>query len=98
MNVKLAGVFTGTHDREVFTAWITKFALTTGIFSKRVELCSDISDSMVSVVGGRLEHYHGKDWHQRKEDAIRRAREMQAAKLKSIDAQRKRIMALKFEV
>ena len=42
--------------------------------------------------------FHGKDWHRSHEAAIFRAKEMQAAKLKSIDKQRARIAALKFEV
>lgn len=87
----------GENKRERFTAWITKYALTEGIFTKVVELCANISDDMVSVVHGPANIcYHGKDWHRTKEAAADRARQMQANKLKSIDQQRARIAALKF--
>jgi hypothetical protein len=81
-------------DREQFTAWITKFALTMGILEKQVELCNP---TMIKVPEGDGAYYHGIDWHRTREAAIARAKEMQAAKLKSIDKQRKRIAALKFE-
>lgn len=85
------------RDREVFMAWITKYALTEGILKMQVEDCFNISPDMVSKVNGPLNHFHGKDWHRTHEAAIRRAKEMQAAKLKSIDKQRARIAALRFE-
>jgi hypothetical protein len=83
-------------ERERFTAYITKYALTSGILAKDVELCHEISTDMISVIEGRNECYHGKDWHRTEAAAIVHAEEMQAAKLKSIDKQRKRVAALKF--
>jgi hypothetical protein len=80
--------------RTRFTAYITKYALTDGIEVKEVEDCFDTADDMVSA--GRLEIYHGKDWHRTMANAVKRAKEMQAAKLKSIDKQRARIAALTF--
>jgi hypothetical protein len=85
--------------REIFTAWITKYALTEGILKMKVRDCFDISADMVVKVDGQgyEQAFHDKDWHRSHEEAIARAKDMQAAKLKSIDKQRKRIAALTFE-
>jgi hypothetical protein len=80
-----------------FTAWVTKYALTEGIMKMQVEDCFDTSPNMVKKVNGQLTFFHGQDWHRSHADAIKRAKEMQAAKLKSIDKQRARIAGLKFE-
>lgn len=72
-------------EREKFIAYITKFALTGGIFEKRVELCSDISADMVSVVGSpHHETYHGNDWHRTIDSARERAEQMRTAKIASL--------------
>ena len=87
-------------ERERFTAWITKYAMTDGILERKVEDCFDISAAMVKDIQTREYsgiYYHGKDWHRTKAEAIKRAKEMQVAKLKLIDQQRKRIAAFRFE-
>jgi hypothetical protein len=85
--------------RQRFTAWVTKYALTEGILKLQVEDCFDISADMVKKVNGQhLMTYHAKEWHRTHQDAIDRAKQMQAAKLRSIDKQRKRIADLSFEV
>jgi hypothetical protein len=84
-------------EREQFDAWITAYALSAGIQRKRVELCSDISADMVSVLdAARQECYFGDDWHRDETSAIIRAEKMRAAKLASLDKQRARIAALSF--
>ena len=89
------------HKRERFTAWITKYALTQGIHERMVEDCFDISPTMVTTIKREGEysavHFFGQDWHRTKADAIKRAREMQTKRLESIDQQRARIAALKFD-
>jgi len=83
---------------ERFTAWVTKYALTEGVLKMQVEDCFHISPDMVTKVGGSYRaHYHGKDWHRSHEAAIERAKEMQAAKLASLDKQRERIAKLSFD-
>lgn len=85
------------ENRERFTAWVTKYALTEGILKMQVELCSDISDDMVVKINGATrQSFFGKDWHRTHEAAIKRAEEMRSNKLKSIDKQRARIAALNF--
>lgn len=88
-------------ERTRFTAYVTKYALTEGILKMLVEDCFDTSPDMVRKVNGKyLTTFHGenREWHRTLEGAVKRAKEMQAAKLKSIDKQRARIAALTFEV
>jgi hypothetical protein len=82
-------------EREKFTAYITKYALTEGILVKTVEDCFDISKSMVKA--GEHTFFHDNQWHRHREDAVNRAKEMQAAKLRSLAKQLNRIKALRFE-
>lgn len=82
--------------REQFTAWVTKYALTEGILKMQVEDCFGVSPDMVKKVNSPSNWFHGKDWHRSYEDAVARAEEMRTEKLKSIDKQRARILALKF--
>lgn len=69
--------------REIFTAWITKYALTTGIDMVQAEWCNDISEKMISYGEqfGLGMKAHGNDWHRTPEAAIARAEEMRAAKI-----------------
>jgi hypothetical protein len=86
------------EKRTRFMAWVTKYALTDGILKMQVEDCFDTSPDMVKKINGPANtFFHGNDWHRSHEEAIARAKEMQAAKLKSIDKQRARIAALTFE-
>lgn len=78
-----------------FNAFITKYAMTSGIEERLVEDCGD---GLVKGGGyGAYFHGEGREWHRTKESAFARAKVMQAAKLKSIDKQRAKIAALKFE-
>ena len=76
--------------REIFTAWVTKYALTTGIDMVEAEWCNDLRESMSSygAEGGRMGlTAHGKDWHRTPEAAIARAEEMRAAKIAAMRKQ-----------
>lgn len=72
--------------RPTFTAWITKYALTTGIEKMRVEHCIAISASMVSAKG-QCFHGEGEDWHRTEEGAIKRAEKMRVDKIASLRKQ-----------
>lgn len=55
--------------------WITKYALSRGIFEKDAELCPGTEGRMISV---RSDHwgseiYHKPDWHESEQEAIQRA-------------------------
>ena len=86
---------------ERFTAWITKYALTTGIRKTLVEQMSSedivwaVKDGRASWTNGSF-HGEGQEWHRTPEGAIERAEAMRQSKLKSLDKQRAKIAALKF--
>lgn len=67
--------------------WITKYALTTGIYEAEVE--DGHRDSIVVTVPRiwfYVEHFHGegKDWHRTKESAVARAESMRIKKIASL--------------
>ena len=76
--------------------WITKYALTQGIFKLHV---TDIGDGMVRSADNAFEMYHeeGRDWHRTKESAIARAEEMRLKKITSLEKQIDKIKKLDFE-
>lgn len=84
-------------SREQFTAYISKYALSQGILVRDVELCTDISATMVCTVGNEWrEHYHNNDWHRTEADAKARAEQMRLAKIASIQKQIARLEKLQF--
>lgn len=91
------------EEREkIMKVFITKYAMTKGILEMDGERCTSSGlPSMIEVAPKNSipQYYYveGGDWHQSRESAVKRANEMQSAKLKSIDKQRKRIAALTFE-
>lgn len=61
--------------------WITKYALTKGIFEKEV---IELDDEIVQESGNIFPvYYHGdgKEWHKTKESAIAKAEEMRRKKI-----------------
>jgi hypothetical protein len=74
-------------NRPKFTAYITKYALTTGI------------QTVNMVAGpGTFENYHGegKDWHRTMEGAIARAEVMRKKKIASLHRAIKKLEAMTF--
>lgn len=79
--------------------WITKYALTEGIFCVDAKLTSQ--PSMVRYMpanGGMACYVHGNDWHTTAESAKQRAEEMRVKKLQSLEKQIASIKAMTFEV
>lgn len=79
-------------------AYITKYALTQGVFAVDAELCDE---SMIKYrpVGSRYDQYaHGKDFYFCEEDAIARAEIMREKKIASLRAQIAKIGSIVFEV
>ena len=76
--------------------WITKYALTKGIFKLQV---IDVGDGMVRSADNVLEMYHkeGRDWHRAKESAIAKAEKMRQKKITSLEKQIDKIKKLDFE-
>ena len=67
-------------------AWITKYALTKGIFEEEGEICHDTSSDMFSY--GKWDTYvHKGEWFRNKEDALKKAEEMRLKKIASLEKQ-----------
>ena len=79
-------------------AFITKYALTTGIYKVEGEVKDDMFKQLRNGSGAFDQYFFGKDWHLTEEGAIARAEEMRIRKLKSLDAQIKKISLLKFDI
>lgn len=79
-----------------FTAYITKYALTSGIRVKQVTDCFHISPRMVSA--GPCETYHAPDWSRTKSEALSRAEEMRQAKIASLEKSLVKFKAMKFTI
>lgn len=80
--------------------YITKYALTTGVYSAEADVNGDMAVQAVQREKGSVyaQYFHGKDWHLTEDEALDRAEEMRIAKLKSLDKQMKKISALKFTI
>lgn len=74
--------------------FVTKYALSSGIFECEAEIEGDIA----TYRGEDLynQYFHGKDWHTSLEAAVGQAEEMRIKKLKSLDKQIKKISAIDF--
>lgn len=77
------------------TVWITKYALTSGIFAGNAE---QDSPSMISLKrpGRMQEYFHGNDWHDSERGAISRAEEMRVKKIASLRKSIAKLEKLKF--
>lgn len=86
------------------TVYITKYALTKGIYKDKVVIPEDRSSSHhlllfpKMAVGSCYNYFYGNDWHHAQHAAVARAKEMRTNKIKSLKRQLKRIQNLKFEV
>jgi hypothetical protein len=79
-------------------AWITKYALTAGVFEVAGEVT--VSGCLRYESGGYACYAcyaFGNDWHSDRASAIARAEEMKIRKLQSLDRQIKKVSALKFD-
>lgn len=79
--------------------YITKYALSSGIFSVHGELFANDGAVSYRREGGRfIEHAHGKDFHLTAEEALARAEEMRISKLKSLEKKIKNLSEMKFQI
>ena len=79
--------------------WITKYALTQGIFEIEAEECGMGFPGMIQTKEEYPSYYHkeGKDWHRSKESAIKRAEEMRQKKISSLKKKLEKLEKMKFE-
>lgn len=77
--------------------WITKYALTTGIFEMTAEITEHGSAYDMHSSFPTYYHGEGKEWHKTKESAIARAEEMRHKKIASLKKQIEKLEGMKFE-
>ena len=77
--------------------WITKYALTKGIFEAEVEPATD-NPGLVGVRNGGFQYhyFHRPHWHESREAAVQQAKKMKLEKLSSLRKQLERIENLDF--
>lgn len=77
--------------------WVTKHALSTGIFEEDVE---DRGGGLVRAPMREATTYYygeGKEWHRTWEEAVTRAEEMRLARIAKLERQLKQLNELRFE-
>lgn len=86
--------FDGDENMKV---WITKFALSTGIYEIEAKVVDNTDGKIVEQIARTGDRYNRLEWHETKELAIKRAEEMRAMKIDSLQKQIKKFEAMKFE-
>lgn len=76
--------------------WITKYALTKGIYSEEAELRA-AGNILIEFPGGYLQFFGDGEWHRTKSAAIAKAKEMITKELAFIKERISRLRAITFE-
>lgn len=79
--------------------WITKYALTKGIFTLEVEVCTQNASLVYATKPGPLQEreYYGKPyWHETLDEAREHAEGMRVRKIASLRKQIAKLQELKF--
>lgn len=76
--------------------WITKFALTKGIFAKEGEVCTDISAKMFACNDEWHSTFHKPDWHATEAEAKDKADSMRKRKIAGLKKKIAELEVLKF--
>ena len=81
---------------EKIKAWVTRYALTSGIQFVDAVVCHSVSSNM--IIYGKMVSAHGKDWHRTPRAAVERAEEMRKQKIISLNKSIKKLESLTFMV
>jgi len=91
------------NQNKIITVWITKYALTRGIFVKKA-IINETDNNTVDIIDKDIisweqsQYYgEGKEWHRTMEGAIKRAKEMRDKKINSLKKQLEKLKNMKFE-
>ena len=76
--------------------WISKHALTKGIFEMDVRISED-GKSAYGQSFNECYHKKGIEWHETREDAVRRAEEMRENKIRNLEKQIRKLKDMTFE-
>lgn len=86
-------------EDEKITAWVTKYALSTGIKIVSGRVCHSItSEAFAYSTNGFGAMAHGNDWHRTEAEAIARAEQMRLKKIASLEKQIAKLKKLSFTV
>lgn len=91
---------TEAADTILPNVWITKYALTKGVYAvENVARCGSIDNGMIKVGNHGYFHGEGKDWHLTEASALARAEAMRTSRIaalrKQISALEKRVFVVK---
>lgn len=75
--------------------WITKYALTRGIFEMEVKSTS--RDGSTVYGNAWYEAYGSRHWYKRKTDAVKRAKEMRKREITRLENKIKKLKEKRFE-
>lgn len=78
----------------IMTIWITKYALTKGIYSVEAEIDANID--MAVMRGSFSEYFHKSEWWKTEQDAKKKAEEMRKTRIASLKKSLKKMEDLKF--
>ncbi len=76
--------------------WITKHALTKGVYAEEAELRA-AGNILIESPGGYLQFFGNGEWHKTKSAAIAKAKEMIVGELASLKVRIGRLQAMTFE-
>lgn len=82
-------------EDERITAYVTTYALTSGIQVVDAKVRHGISSEIIRYGSGIA---HGKDWHRTPDAALERAEEMRNAKIKSLHKSIAKLERMKFTI
>lgn len=88
--------------KEIIDVYITKYALTEGILVRKAYVCNDVNAEMICVVEvspdgssykgrGVSPYFHKNEWFMTQEEAVDKANEMKARKIKSLEKKLKQL-------
>jgi len=82
----------------IMKAWISKYALTQGIFCINAEICLDVNKKMIQETGKGIYpiYYHKPDWYETEQEAKDQAELMRKKKIASLEKQVAKLKEMKF--
>lgn len=79
--------------------WITKYALTQGVYVvENAELCGDTNKMIAYRPGEYLQHVHKPHWHETEAEALKHAENMRKQRLASLKKQIEKLKSKKIKV
>lgn len=84
------------ENRQTFKVFVTKYALTAGIEEVEVEACEGSSGMVKGPSVFEYYHGEGREWHRTRESAVKKAEDMRARKLESLNKQIAKLEKFKF--